>query len=122
MLANFHITPVDFLAGSGATDYCAAGADAYMENFAADANHGDEVWGRSYFCDGAFGSEENLQAPLLNDIDCDNFLLTGPDGVKSYRVTNEMEPIGATVLHELMHYNPIGKQSGLPVVSPRCLL
>ena len=111
ILQNFLITSKDFF--KDRNDLCGEGADAYTSN---GVRNGDEV-ALTYFCDAAYGSEENEQAPTLSDIECDDFLLTDLEGNKRYRVTNEMEPIAATMLHEIMHFNAIGRAAGQTEVS-----
>lgn len=118
ILANFEISPVDFLGDQPGGDLCDRGADGYMVNHAADSAHGDEPWAKAHFCPDAFGTEEHLQARYLTDIDCTNFELDAPDGGKEYRVSNEMEPFAATVLHEIIHFNGVARAAtDLPKVS-----
>ena len=115
VLEWFTIIPEDFQSGSD-QDFCAEGADAYTSNRPPN-NDIPEPWSITYFCDAAFGDEDNLQPPTLDDIDCENFKLTNDQGEKKYRITNEMEPIAATMLHEMMHFNSIGREAGLTEVS-----
>jgi hypothetical protein len=116
ILANFEITPVDFLAGDSEKDFCDQGADAYMQNYGADTAHNNEPWAKAHFCDKAFGEERNEQPPTLDAIDCENFSFKGADGISRFRISNEMEPVGATMLHELIHFNGIARASDLPDV------
>ena len=116
ILARFIITPLDFLAGTGESDFCKKGADAYTSN-AGVVGQPAQAWSTTHFCDVAFGSEDHPQAGQLSDLECGDFQVTNDDGTKRYRVTNEMEPIGATMFHEMMHFNSVGRKSGLPLVS-----
>lgn len=111
LLGNFLITPIDLNAGLGEEDdYCAAGADAYTVNQVTNYPQGDLLWSMTHFCDQAFA--EN-QAPTLDDLDCEDFLFGVPG---RYRITDEMDTLGATMLHEMIHLNAIGKRTGLTQV------
>ena len=111
VLADFWIYPKDFQTG-WPRDPCASGADAYTSN--QPAQDPMPEWAAVHFCNKAFGKDEDHdQAPTLADIECDDFLLTNDQGEKRYRITSEMEAIGTTMSHEIMHYNPIGRETGL---------
>ena len=107
------IEPVDVLAGSD-NDLCAKGADAYTINYnPTDGGGGSPNYAVCHFCRFTFeDDEEEPVAPTLGSIEFRDFKF-GND----IRITNEMEPIAATILHELMHFNTIGSKTELPPVS-----
>ena len=107
------IEPVDTLAGSD-NDLCAQGADAYTINFIpTDGGGGNPDYAVCHFC--PFTYEDDLEEPVAPTLD--DLRLSDFEFGTGFRITNEMEPIAATVLHELMHFNTIGSKTELPPVS-----
>ena len=104
----FTINPEDWLAGSS-NDLCAVGADAYTRNLPGSIASGFQPYSITHFCELAYGTEEADRAPTLGDLECEDFNF-GTKDAPSYRLTSDMEPIAATVLHEMMHFNTIGGQ------------
>lgn len=119
----FAIDPTDTLAGTGDSDLCARGADAYTFNFPPSEDDGGPATARAHFCPNTFENinpddpdddEPDEVAPTLSDLQLDDFDIKG-DGI--YRITNEMEPIAATVMHEMIHFNGIAGVVGQVPVS-----
>jgi hypothetical protein len=92
VLASFFISAQDFNAGTE-QDFCAEDAAAYTSNREPNDNH-KNPWAKAYFCPRAYGDKKDLNAPLFSEISSDDFKFNG-----RHRITNEMEPFGATVLH-----------------------
>lgn len=106
-LENFRITPEDFQQGEGEKDFCLRGADAYTSNRGTDEDPSALV----HFCPQAFDVDQPMR---LSDLDCEeDFKFSNG----RYRVTNEMDSLGATILHEMIHFNSIGGKTGLTKVS-----
>lgn len=107
---------MDTLAGTD-NDLCKEGADAYTINYTPGA--GNPRYAICHFCPATFEDEDDDPvAPTLDAIELSNFKFGN-----EYRITNEMEPIAATVLHEITHFNSVGEATGLPQVSLQyCIL
>lgn len=111
-LRLFQISPVDFQEGKGDDDLCAAFADAYTANRETTYPGGEkELYSLSHFCPKAFDLDEPMR---LSDLHCEeDFKFSNG----RYRVTNMMDVLGATILHEMIHFNTIGVKTGLTQVS-----
>lgn len=121
ILKNVYIAPYDpQLALPEDQQLCTQGAAAYTLNFnPTDGDPSTPNYAIQHFCDGTYedfpddDGDVTEVAPKLSDLQLDDFKFGD-----EYRITNEMESIAATVLHELIHFNTIGEPSGLPDVSP----
>ena len=107
--------PWDTLAGTE-NDICAKGGDGYTINYTP--GFGNPDYAVCHFCKFTYEDDEgNGVAPTLDDLDLENFEFDD-----EFRITNEMEPIAATVLHEITHFNSVGRGTELPQVSPHTML
>lgn len=104
---------MDTLAGTD-NDLCKEGADAYTINYnPSDGGAGNPDYAVCHFCPFTYEDDEGEPvAPKLSDLRLSDFTF-GND----IRITNEMEPIAATVLHEITHFNSVGRGTGLQQVS-----
>ena len=103
--------PCDILMDT-TSDLCKGGAPAYTINYEDDVA-GTPSFAIAHFCKWTFENENEVPVPIkLDDIPLSDFKIDG-----EYRVTADMAPIAATVLHEMIHFNAVGQTSGLDKVS-----
>lgn len=102
VLSRFLIANVDRNAGTD-NDLCAEGADGYTDNEVTDTVPPYE-YAQVYFCDRTFNevfdADESGPVPRITDLTCENFKFDG-----RYKVTDEMDFIGSTIFHGMMHFN-----------------
>ncbi|KAF2493055.1 hypothetical protein BU16DRAFT_564346 [Lophium mytilinum] len=87
-------------------DICNRGGEAYTDNRQRPADSGVLYdYSQTYICPATFNEvleKGDGPAPRRADLECDDFKFAG-----SYRMANEMNYIGATIFHEMMHSNLI---------------
>jgi len=111
VLRHFTIVGVDELEGAP-NDMCGAAnefwaADGYCIN---DPRAGYPT-AQAYFCDEVFEDH----AEVRSELQCKDFQIGGNEGDEVsglYRITEEMDYLGASILHEMLHMNAIGSATG----------
>ena len=104
LLSLYQITPFDFLGeGTEEEDLCGRGAEAYTKNY---NNPPGNRYALCHVCDSTYEADELF----LTEQTCDDFKFANG----RYRITQDMNALGATILHEFTHFEPIATLTGVP--------
>ena len=101
-LAQFRFDHNDFNKGTGENDICEQGGEGYTAN---DLDKDQKTnFADCHICDKALDDSDPEEPLFLSEIDCDSFF---NDDTEKYQIMDEMNCLGAVILHEMTHFNAI---------------